>query len=238
MRSRQLEEEDVDDDGPTEQELKWAARIKEAALAMSPERLDADKISDLEYLQHAIIAKDQIDKAMKRLQRLQKVKEEYGIQNDGSYQEGMRDWKAFQVAFPGVSLSLASSPYDGTHVHCLDFARYLARNLKTQESHAVVMRWTFYFLQACNCNIPAMRAGVAFLADTQDGAWSFANYSRSMEERTTHLLENSYPIRLQNIIMLRVNWLVRVFHHLARRAFVSRKMWDKYVLYGGTLQDF
>ena len=83
----------------TEEELKWATAIKQAA--ESDASIQSDALSDLEYLQHAIIAKENTDKALCRIKRLQDFKQRYGIKLDGSYEEGMRDMKQFQAAHPG-----------------------------------------------------------------------------------------------------------------------------------------
>ena len=60
---------------PTAQEVKWALRLKEKAL--SDEQINP--VSDFEYLEHAIIAKDNVEKGLNRLRKLQAFREEHGL---------------------------------------------------------------------------------------------------------------------------------------------------------------
>ena len=91
---------------PTEQEREWAMAIKRAAHADST--IEAELISDFEFLQHAIVAKHQVTKALGRIRKLQKFKTDYGIDRDGSFEQAVREWKQFQtVLHPDFILSMA-----------------------------------------------------------------------------------------------------------------------------------
>lgn len=99
----------------TQEELQWALAIKKAAVAQTD--IQAELVTDWEFWQHAFIAKNKVDKALQRIQRVQQIKLEYGIKLDGSPAEGMRDLKAFFAAHPGFFISLSSVP-DQSHVFC------------------------------------------------------------------------------------------------------------------------
>lgn len=211
---------------PTEQELKWAAAIKESA-QKDPEVRD-DVLCDLEYLQHAIVAKDQVQKALKRIKLLQKFKEQYGIKLDGSYEEGMRDLKAFQLAHPGFMLAVASLP-DHTQVLCGDYSKYHGSNDKTEESRAITMRGNFYLLQVATPNVAAMRAGVVTLADGKGLAWKHMSFQA--EERFARFYAAAYPARITKIVMMNANFVLRAFYNFCRM-FISKKVASRHVFAG------
>ena len=58
----------------TEQELEWARAIRQAA-QNDPSIVAAQDISDVEFLHHAMVAKDQVHKALTRLRRMQILKQ-------------------------------------------------------------------------------------------------------------------------------------------------------------------
>ena len=227
----------------TKQELEWAVAIKKAAEVDA--HVNAHLVSDLEFLQHAIIAKDNVDKALKRLKRMQEFKKQYGIKLDGSHAEGMRDLQTFGTAHPGFALAIGVLKNDTTdselqqqqqaaHVMCADYAQFLAKTIKSDESYAVLMRGLFYFIQASQPNIGAMRAGLFVLANGKSAGWR--NVSLAMDERVLALLSNTYPIRINQIVMMNANILLRLFGNFLRM-FVSAKVWEKHV-FAGPLDDF
>lgn len=215
---------------PTEQELAWARAIKEAA-RRDPD-LDDDAIVDLEYLHHAIVAKDQVAKAVKRLKRMQKFKQRYGIQRDGSFEEGVRDALAFEIAHPGFGLALGSSSfYNGRgddddqqsiSFGCLDYSKFIASRMKSEESHAIVMRGLFYSLQLSQSNIAAMRSGMVMLCDC--GSMGMRNLSMESEARQGDLFSDAYPIRIRQMAMMNVNVMVRAFYRVAAAVLLSKKV--------------
>ena len=127
----------------TKEEIEWASRIKQAA-CQDPS-INQAMISDLEYLHHAIVAKDQIPKALKRLRNMQTFKESYGIQLDGSYEEAERDIKLFLTSHPDMMLSVASNP-ESHHmgVFCGRYAGLNVQRIQSEEAYCVLMRGLFY----------------------------------------------------------------------------------------------
>lgn len=237
----------------TKQELELARAIKEAALANPA--VHTDVISDLEYLQHAIVAKDAtgggMDKALVRLERMQKFKELHGIKLDGSYEEGMRDFQTFQEAHPGFCLSLAFLPScdekdddnDSSEnrtkttrvVFCCNFTNLLAKQrLKSDESIAILMRGFFYIIQAAQPNVAAMRGGIVSLFDGKDAGWH--SYSPTMEERAATLYSNAYPMSVVQIVMMNANLLLRFLWAISS-VLVSKKVRQRHVFAAG-LQSF
>lgn len=223
----------------TKQELEWASAIKNAAELDAD--VNADLVTDLEFLHHGIIAQDNTDKALIRLKRMQVFKKQYGIKLDGSHEEGMRDFQIFIKAHPGFALSLgvlkngdSSSEPQHAHLMCADYAQFLAKRLKSDESFAVLMRGFFYFMQASQPNLAAMRASLFVLANGKSVGWR--NFSLAMEKRAAVLYSNAYPIHINQIVMMNVNVLLRFFWNLSR-LFVSTKVWERHV-FAGPLEDY
>jgi len=206
----------------TEQELKWAAAIKDAAKVCA--EIDADAVSDLEYLQHAIIAKEKVSKALKRIKHMQKFKQKYGIHKDGCYEDAIRDLKAFEEAHPNFILALGGLETEkNTNVHVLsvDYAQFFAKNMKTEEAFQVLMRGIFYYMQACQPNVAAMRAGFVFLANAEKIGWR--NFSPQAEERCAGLYSEAYPIRVNKMVMMNSSPILRVFYNICK-IFLSKKI--------------
>lgn len=207
----------------TPQEIEWALAIREAA-RKDPD-VNTDQIVDLEYLQHAIVAKEKVQKALCRIKRVQKFKEMYGIKLDGSYDEGMRSLKTYLDLFPGFFLAVGVLE-DGTHLLSANFSRFYKRTIKTEESLNVLIRGFYYLLQSCQPNIAAMRAGMIYLGETQGAGWQ--NYSLKVENRVASVYSNAYPIRIQRMVFMHVPFLFRLFFKMWR-PFVSKKVFETFV---------
>uniref|UniRef100_A0A7S3L7D9 Uncharacterized protein n=1 Tax=Amphora coffeiformis TaxID=265554 RepID=A0A7S3L7D9_9STRA len=162
-----------------ELELKWAAAIKEAAT------IDADAVSDLEYLQHAIVAKEKVPKALKRIKRMEHFKQQYGIQKDGCVEDAIRDLNAFDEAHPNFILALGGLETEkNTHVHVLsvDYAQFVAKKMKTEEAFKILMRGIFHYSKRVNPTLlrcgralsfwrmPKRLVGATFLHKPKKGA--------------------------------------------------------------------
>ena len=205
---------------PTEQEISWAIAIRDAA-SKDPD-IDASSVTDLEFLQHAIVAKDKVDNAIHRIKRVQSFKTRHGIKLDGSYEEGMRDLKKYLDMFPGFFLSVAGLP-DHTHVLCANFSKFYKKALKAtgEEGWFVLIRGFFYLLQACQPNVASMRSGLVYMADVQNAG--FANFSLRVEERVASVYSNAYPIRITKMAVLNAPFIACLFFRLWR-FFVSPKI--------------
>lgn len=222
------------DDEPTEQELKWATAIRDAAVA-HPDIHDTI-LSDLEYLQHAVIAKDQVDKALARMERMQRFKERYGILGDGSLEEGLRDLKAFTAAHPGVILAVEqASSSSAAHVTACCCAKFFARDIRVQqgskgkpESLAITMRGVYYVLQACHGSLPAMRAGMISIMDNQHCGWR--NFNLRVEECVGSLFAQVYPARVNQVVMLGASWTTRLLYRLLSVLF-PKKLRQRHVFF-------
>lgn len=218
----------------TEQERAWAIDIKRAAMA--DEDVNDALTTDFEYVQHAIVAKGKVDKALKRIKRMQSFKERYGIKLDGSVTEAKRDLQALDLQHPGLMMSLGTLPReqdggkdDPSHVVCVDFTKFLAKRMKTEESHAIVMRFFYYVLQACAHNFAAIRAGIYWVSKS-DGV-GFRNFSRESENRRAELASHTYPLRFKLFVMLQAPLFARLLFQVIA-VFMSSKMRSRFDLTG------
>lgn len=207
----------------TAEELKWAIAIKEAAFA-DPE-IDCDSFCDLDYLQHGIVAKDRIDKAICRLRNLQKVKRRYGIKAVESVDESMRDITTFLRENPGLMLSLASFE-DQSHVVCAATIELKASKFKSEESFAIAMRLFYHVLQASNPNIAAIRSGLVFLINCKGS--SLTNFSASLEGSLVNLYSRAYPIRLRLSFSVGASFLIRMLFTAILKLFATKKVREKH----------
>lgn len=217
---------------PTQEERKRALALKQAAA--DDVDVDDKSISDFEFVQHAIIAKDALDKALQRIKRLQAFKARYGILLDGCFDDGIRDVIAFNQNFPGFTLGIGDDK-DGAQILCYDFSKYRCTRITSDEGYAICMRAFFYSLQASQADFDAIRAGVRILGDFEHLSWE--NFSVQAEKRAAQLYSNCYPMRLKEVAMMNAHPLVRVFYNLlkvflsakVRRAFVMPKRRDEHL---------
>lgn len=207
---------------PTPQETTWALAVKRAA-QRDPKVRHLD-MTDLEFLQHAIVAKGQPKKALKRIKRLQKFKERYGILCDGSWEQAQRAFTTSCHSFPYCYLGLGVAP-NGASVVSIDVSAYHRKLLTSEEAFRVLMRAHFYMFQATQPDLAAMRAGVQCLCDFQHVG--LENFSMEAERRAAELYANSYPMRVKGITMAGTMLFVRFFFELIK-PFFSKKVTQTY----------
>ena len=210
----------------SEQEIEWAWRIKQAA-KLDP-YIIADKISDLEFLQHGIVAKENYKLALRRLKRMQEFKRIYGIQLDGSLEQAARDIEAFFLANPGLYLGLGEAS-NGVHFVCADYSKSFACKLDTNESYAIRLRGLFYYLQAVQPNVAAMRNGYSTMVDMSRASWR--NLSPAFVRRYAQLVSHAYPIRTVQTVLLNSHFIIMLGYHLVK-IFFSAKARRRFVICG------
>lgn len=210
-------------EGPTAEEIQWAVAIKRAAQA--DEGINADKISDLEYLQYGIVFKSDVSKAMDRIKHMQDFKREFGIQLDGSLEHAERDINMFYAVHPGMYLALAALP-DGTHVMCSDYGQF--QKVGSQEALSIRMRGFFYHLQACQCNISAMRAGFCSLLDFSGTVITRIPFK--IQKRIFAVFSKAYPIRGRQVVMTNTSPVINFIWNILLRRFFSKKLRERFVI--------
>jgi hypothetical protein len=223
----------ANNDIPTEEEIQWALSIKRAA-EKEATHVNAGKISDLEYLQYGIVTKGQTTKALKRIQRMQAYKKEYGIQlDDGSIEQAKRDLKTFYTVHDGLYLSLAALE-DGTHVMSCDYHK--ACSFQNEgEGVKIRMRGLFYHLQACQPSIAAMRAGYTPLINFD--TTTLSDLSVRHQRKVSQAISYAFPIRGRRMVLLNANAIIVAFWQIIKY-FLSQKIRDRTVICGNHTEFF
>lgn len=196
---------------PTEQEIAWAIAIK--AAAQNDPDVDDAVVTDLEFLQHAIIAKDKVEDALLQLKKLQAFKDRFGIFGDGSYEQGIRDLITYQRVNAGLLLAFGTLP-DGSQIACVDGARWVVH--ANHESLAVYLRGSFYLLQCAHGNISAMRQGIVSLSDSAGSTIRNILQPRQVLKRNHDFVCHAYPVRIKSMIVMNVTWPMRWLFHLVK----------------------
>lgn len=144
---------------------------------------------------------------------MQAFKERYGIQLDGSYEDGIRDVTACDRIFAGFMMGLCEGK-QGFYVLCYNFAMYKCHHLDSHEGFSICMRCFFYSLQASQPNFASIRAGVQILGDFEGLGWN--NFSIEGEKRAAQLYSNCYPMRLTAMAVMNANVLIRMFYNVLK----------------------
>lgn len=208
----------------TATEIAHALAIRKAAAVDS--KIHLGDISDFELVQHAIIAKSNVGKALLRVKRLQAVNERYGILAGGSYDEGLRDLSSMIRSFPGLFLGIGRGN-GGEQVLSYDFPKYKAHCPATEEGYSMAMRAFFYSLQAAQPDFASIRAGVVILGDFESMRWDNLNFE--CEKRATQLYSNCYPMRLVALAFMGTNRITRFCLNLLRM-FLPKKVKEAIML--------
>ena len=209
----------------SEEEREWALAIKHAAHG-DPD-IDADQLSDLEYLHHAFVAKGKVSKAIERIKRLSRFKNLYGIKEYPTVEEAMRDLTKYQQRMPGLFLSIGVLPDDQQMVVFCDFSKFLTKNFATKESVNVGIRGLYQFCQALQPNIAAMRAGISLVLDSGETTWH--NFSPKWYRTFSELYLHAYPMRINRFVLLNANFWMRLLRKIVS-LFESKKIRERHVL--------
>lgn len=203
----------------TEQEKAWAIAIKSTVEA--DEKLD--NLTDMEYLQHAIVAKEKVEKALKRVKRMQAYKKKYGIAKDGDdYEAG---WKVIQQFFdqqPGMMTGIGIDT-KGRLVSCFDYKKFMPKKVKTEEDWKIFMGAFFYMFQALQPNVAAIRDGTVWICDCKGMGWD--NFSLEIEKRGAEFYSDAYPMRIKELAMIDAPKIINAMYNLIK-VFLSQKIKD------------
>lgn len=164
----------------TPEELNRARSIKAAAAAKGLE-----PVPDFVYLQHAIIAKDKVKKAVKRLEKLQKFRVEYGVTAEDN-NNAISILRASYKLFPGFLGSIGRND-DGCGVQVSIVEHYTPSTLK-EEDWRVMLLAGVYMFDAMNCDIESMRKGVTFVSDCSNMGWK--NFSLTGQKKTAAIFQD------------------------------------------------
>lgn len=175
------------------EELRRARLIKDKAIQNG-----LDIVSDFEYLQHAIVAKEDLGKALKRIQRLQNFRKQYKIttiENDRPL-ELFEKWNTeYSPMITGIGLNP-----DGRPSLLADYKSFNPKILKTEDDWILMMKVFYYVFIAMQSDLRCIRNGIDFIADCEGISWE--NFSFEVEKRAADLYQGSYPVRINSNVML------------------------------------
>jgi len=203
----------------TAEEIGRAKGIKEAALEAG-----LDPISDFEYLQHAIVAKDKVSKAVKRLEKLQKFREQYNV-TDAEKDDALNILRGSYALFPGM-LGAIGKDEDGVGVQLSVVRNYLPNSLKSEDWRTVLVAG-YYMFNALNSDIESMRKGMVFISDCGGMGWK--NFSLKAQKKNAEIFQDAYAIRINKMVLLDAPFVMAAMLKLIR-AILSKKMKETIVI--------
>lgn len=208
----------------TENEVQWARAIKKAV--ESNKRID--NLSDLEYLHHAIVAKDKLKKAMGRIRRMQAYRQKLGIHGDGNFEQGWKYMMKFFDQQPGFIATIGIDN-QGRHVNVLEYKNFNPKAIKTKDDWKVAMVAFYYLFQASQPTVAAIRNGVVWLADSE--GMTMKNINRKIERKAAEFTNDTYPIRIKEIAVMDPPGAMHTLYDLLK-VFLSRKIKSSIIMTG------
>jgi hypothetical protein len=138
----------------TREEYENAITIKELVEGLP----DLDNLSDLMYVQYAIVCKDDTEDVINRCYALQAFKEEYKILD--SYEQGCRYLDFVLKLFPRLYLSFGfDAQQDGSYMVVQDMEKFDPKAFTTPDMEDDCMRAMYYFYPMLAPDIESIRKG-------------------------------------------------------------------------------
>jgi hypothetical protein len=201
------EDEEEDEDGEEEdssmtlsdRERAMAVQIKQAV----EEDTAITNLSDMEYAQHAILAKGDVNLALSRIQGLQYFREEYHIDNSPS--QCVNYLNQFMMLQPGAILNIDICPDTGEGIlgfnrgaldpavalKCSIHDRVPEQNWKV---HAISC---YYFPHIVQPSLESVREGIFFMFDGHQMSWK--NINLTFTRRILGEVWYHYPFRVNKL---------------------------------------
>lgn len=188
----------------TEQECRWALAIRNVV----KEDEDLEKISDMEYAHHALLARGNVEQAVARIRGMQYFRQEYNIKDTA--EEGIQLLEQFMRKHPGFVLSV---DYDAAHGHFIIVYDYAKRNpsaIDFPHDWRVHLGGFFYLFQAMQSNIVSMREGLVHICECEGMGWD--NFSMEHVRRSFSDLYEHYPLEHKEISWIRTPMVANLLH--------------------------
>lgn len=233
----------------SDEEHCWALNIQKAM--METNATLAASFTDFEYAQHALIAKDKIPKALKRLEHLHAFCTSYNIPPLSSPKDtaehAMQFIQELGALSPGMFLSFGKgdtiteryvitwdySAFNPSDYHPKKDTNNKSTDNDNKNAWKVLFAGMYYLLDAMQPNFEAVRSGIVMLADAEHIGWK--NFSLEIEKHAAHLYQDAYPIRIHNMTILHPPVIFKAMYALCKPV-LSRKIKDSIHL-NATLHD-
>lgn len=184
----------------TEEELTWARTIKSAAAEKG-----VSGVTDFEYLQHGIVSKGNVEKSLKRIERLATFRKQYALK--GYSEDNPRQlMESLNALCPGFFPGLGRDG-EGHAVLTSIYRDFDPSKLSSEKDWRDLMGAFYYLLNAMCADADGIRAGVIFVCDCKGLGWN--NFSLEAEKRAAALYQDAYAVRFKHMFMLDAPLIVR-----------------------------
>lgn len=178
---------------PTPEETANAKRIKEQALSEG-----LPLLSDFEYLQHAIVAKENVEKGVARIRNLLEFKEKHRIR-EAQEEDPMSVFVKWENDFPGFFNRMGIDS-KGRPFMMITYRKFQPKKIQTEEDWCALMGCFYHMFNAMSYDLDAVRNGIVMVSDSKNVSW--ANFSLRLEKRAAEFYQDSYPVRIKAIVLL------------------------------------
>jgi len=227
----------------TKSEIVWAKEIK--ASIMEEDEILAQTITDLDYAQFAIITKGNLKRAMKMIHNLSTFKKENGgIDTDAVAVDDISvlvekaidsiklvEKTGFIVSFGSVEKE--EPKYSASSVIALNLTAFNPRKYKSPEEWKVLFTALYYLCEASSATISDIKKGSSIICDCD--LIGYDNYSSDINKYGSVLYQDSYPIRVKEIICLNTPFIFRAIYAIYK-PFVSAHT-TKVLTMGGSISE-
>ncbi|CAB9525560.1 expressed unknown protein [Seminavis robusta] len=190
------------------EEREWAANIKAAAEAAE----DIRNVSDMEYVHQAIIAKDDVDGALKRLRGLQDFRDEYKIKD--TVEQGIELIKGFLRQQEGFLLTIDVDREKGHFVWVYDTAKIAPERCDYPDDWQIYLGAMYYQMNAMHSNMFAIREGVVHIGECE--GMSQKNFNLTHIRRIFSDLCEHYPFQHKELSWIRTPLAANLLYSFMR----------------------
>lgn len=196
------------------EERTWAKQLARNVQVNGP-TLGISPVSDMNYAQHVIIARGDLDQALWRMKGLQEFRRVYNVQDSLSPEDALVWVERFVRDQPGVLMHLDVDLNNGEGVTAWNYAAFHPqRGLETEANWKVHILFSYYIFLALHPTFQAIRQGGILLLEGQGMSWG--NFDMTYETRQQEELFQHMPIKFQQIRVYNSNTIVNLFMSLMK----------------------
>lgn len=203
----------------TEEEQDWALELKRAVTASRDSFPSTPLISDMEYAQHAIVARGNTQEALQRIIRQQHFYSEYGI--DNTSEQAVHYLRELMKQQPGYILHLDYVSSTQESLIVTDPANYYPkRSMESTPEHSADYNWRvyavgFYYLHhTVQPSLASIRQGLIAIQECQGFGWD--NFRMEGSSRIFAEVFASLPLKYKSILAYNTHSVVNSVANLVK----------------------
>lgn len=186
----------------TDTELGWALELKIAVA----ENDELDKLCDMEYAHHAIVARGNLQEALTRVERMQLFRQNYKI--DNSLEQGLYYIRELMKQQPGFLMNIDIDLVRQESLNVFDcgvFQPNVALDTTASPETGIRDNWevfscaAYYVKYASQPTLAVIRNGLLELADFGEYGWS--NFSTETNQRLMDEVISHYPMKWNGLLL-------------------------------------